>query len=87
MLGVKDRNDISHFLFKILQILSVQEKKFMDLQIPRKYFLDKLVQSVELHTFNDVSEFALSAVCYIRVEYSDQSFAVRFVIGKARVAS
>ena len=58
----------------------------MDQQIPRKYLLDKLVRSVELHTLNDVSEFALSAVCYIRVEYSDQSIAARFVIGKARVA-
>ena len=58
---------------------------FKDLQIPRNYFLDKPIRSVQLHTFTDASEFALSAVCYIRVEYSDQSIAVRFVIGKARV--
>ena len=59
---------------------------FKDLQIPRNYFLDKPIRSVQLHTFTDASEFALSAVCYIRIEYSDQSIAVRFVIGKASVA-
>ncbi|XP_075256602.1 uncharacterized protein LOC142349074 [Convolutriloba macropyga] len=59
---------------------------FKDLQIPRNYFLDKPIRSVQLHTFTDASEFALSAVCYIGVEYSDQSIAVRFVIGKTRVA-
>ena len=60
--------------------------KIKDLEIPRNYFLDKPIWSVQLHTFTDASEFALLAVCYIRVEYSDQSIAVRFVIGKARVA-
>ena len=60
--------------------------KFKDLQIHRNYFLNKPIRSVQLHTFTDASEFALSAVCYNRVEYSDQSIAVRFVIGKARVA-
>ena len=59
---------------------------FKDLQIPRNYFLDKPIRSVQLHTFTDASKFPLSAVCYIRVEYSDQSIAVGFVIGKARVA-
>ena len=57
---------------------------FKDLQISRNYFLDKPIQSVQLRTITDASEFALSAVCYIRVEYTDQSIAVRFVIGKAR---
>ena len=55
---------------------------FKDLQIPRNYFLDRPIRSVQLHTFTDASQFAVSAVCYIRVEYSDQSIAVRFVIGK-----
>ena len=59
---------------------------FRDLQIPRNYFLDKPVRSVHFHTFTDASEFALSFVCYIRVEYYDQSIAVRFVVRKARVA-
>ena len=59
---------------------------FKDLQIPRNFFLDKPIRSVQLHTITDASQFALSAVCYIRVEYSDQSIAIRFVIGKARVA-
>ena len=40
---------------------------FKDLQIPRNYFLDKPIRSVQLHTFTDASEFPLSAVCYIRV--------------------
>ena len=59
---------------------------FKDLQIPRNYLLDKPVRSVQLHTFTDASEFALSAVCHIKVEYFEQSIAHRFVIGKARVA-
>ena len=42
---------------------------FKDLQIPRNYFLEKPIRSVQLNRFSDASEFALSAVCYIRVEY------------------
>ena len=73
--------------FPDLVSLKDEIPNFKDLEIPRNYFLDKHIRSIRLHMFTDASEFALSAVCYIRVEYSDQSIAVRFVIGKARVAT
>ena len=59
---------------------------FKDLQIPRNYSLDKPIRSVQLDTFTDASEFALSVVCCIRVEYSDQSIAIRLILRKTRVA-
>ena len=59
---------------------------FKDIEIPRNYFLDKTISSIELHTFTDASEYALSAVSYMRIEYSDRSISVKFVMGKARVA-
>ena len=59
---------------------------FKDIAIPRNYFLDKTISSIELHTFTDASEYALSAVSYMRIEYSDRSISVKFLMGKARVA-
>ena len=59
---------------------------FKDVDIPRNYFLNKTVSSIELHTFTDASEYALSAVSYMRIEYSDRSISVKFVMGKAHVA-
>ena len=41
---------------------------------------------IELHTFTNASELALSAVSYLRIEHIDESVSVAFVIGKARVA-
>ena len=59
---------------------------FKDVEIPRKFFLDKTISSIELHTFTDASEYAQSAVSYMRIEYSDRSISVKYVMGKARVA-
>ena len=59
---------------------------FKDVEIPRNYFLDKTISSIELHTFTDASEYALSAVSYMRIEYSDRSISVKFVMGKAGIA-
>ena len=59
---------------------------FKDVEIPRSYFLDKIISSIDLHTFTDASEYALSAVSYMRIEYSDRSISVKYEMGKARVA-
>ena len=57
-----------------------------EIEIPRNCFLDKTISSIKLLTLTDASEYALSAVSYMRIEYSDRSISVKFVIGKARVA-
>ena len=44
------------------------------------------ISLIELHTFTDASELALSAVSYLRIEHINESVSVIFVIGKARVA-
>ena len=59
---------------------------FKDVEIPRNYIPDKTVSSIELHTFIDASKYALSAVSYMSIEYSDRSISVKFFMGKARVA-
>ena len=59
---------------------------FQDVHLPRKLFNEIPISSIELHTFTDASELALSAVSYLRIEHIDESVSVAFVIGKARVA-
>ncbi|XP_075256011.1 uncharacterized protein LOC142348522 [Convolutriloba macropyga] len=59
---------------------------FKDVHLPRKLLNEIPISSIELHTFTDASELALSAVSYIRIEHIDESVSVAFVIGKARVA-
>ena len=65
--------------------LREENPAFKDVEIPRNYFLDKTINSIELHTFTDASEYALSAVSYMRIKYSDRSISVKYVMGKARV--
>ena len=60
---------------------------FKDVEIPRNYFLNKIVSSIDIHTLTDASEYALSAVSYMRIENSDRLISVKLVMGKARVAS
>ena len=43
------------------------------------------IQSTALHTFTDASDYALSAVSYLRTEYVDKTTDVVFMMGKARV--
>ena len=59
---------------------------FKDVKIPGNYFLDETVSSNEFHTFTDASEYALSAVSYMRMEYSDRSISVEIAMGRSRVA-
>ena len=77
------------FLLDDIQDFSSLRKEvptFKDNEIPWIYFLNKTISSIELHTFTDASDYALSAVSYMQIEYSDRSISVKFVIGKARVA-
>ena len=66
--------------------LKKELSSFQDVHLPRKLFNEIRISSIELHTFTDASELALSAVSYLRIEYIDESVSVAFVIGKARVA-
>ena len=59
---------------------------FQDVNLPRKLLNETSILSIELHTFTDASEFASSAVSYLRIDHIDESVSVAFVIGKARVA-
>ena len=63
--------------------------ELQDLQrisLPRCYFKNKKIVSVQLHGFSDASERALASVIYIRVEYEDGEIDVKFVSSKARVS-
>lgn len=55
--------------------------------VPRCYFEGiSNVKAIQLHLFCDASESAFCACAYIRIEYSDGRFAVRFVAAKSKVA-
>ena len=66
--------------------LKKERSSFKDVHLPRKLLNEIPISSIELHTFTDASELALSAVSYLRIEHIDESVSVAFVIGKARVA-
>ena len=74
-------DDISDF-----ENLKKELSSFQDVHLPRKLFNKIPISSIELRTFTDASELALSAVSYLRIEHIDESVSVAFVIGKARVA-
>ncbi|XP_075256676.1 uncharacterized protein LOC142349146 [Convolutriloba macropyga] len=60
---------------------------YQNISIPRALFRrNSKIQSTALHTFTDASEYALSAVSYLRTEYVDKLNDVVFMMGKARVA-
>ena len=59
---------------------------FQNVHLPRKLLNEIPILLIELHTFTNASDLALSAVCYLRTEHFDESVSVEFVIGKARVA-
>ena len=66
--------------------LKKELSSFKDVHLPRTLLNEIPISSIELHTFTDASELALSAVSYLRIEHIDESVSVAFVIGKARVA-
>ena len=66
--------------------LKKELSSFQDVHLPRKLLNVIPISLIELHTFTDASELALSAVSYLRIDYIDESVSVAFVIGKARVA-
>ena len=61
---------------------------YQNISIPRALFRrNTKIQSTALHTFTDASEYALSAVFYLRTEYVDKTVYIVFMMGKARVAA
>ncbi|XP_075241673.1 uncharacterized protein LOC142336649 [Convolutriloba macropyga] len=68
------------------EILKKELSSFQDVHLPRKLLNEIPISLIELHTFTDASELALSAVSYLRIEHIDESVSVAFVIAKARVA-
>ncbi|XP_075253227.1 uncharacterized protein LOC142345029 [Convolutriloba macropyga] len=66
--------------------LKKELSSFKDVHLPRKLLKEIPISSIELHTFTDASELALSVVSYLQIEHIDESVSVAFLIGKARVA-
>ena len=63
------------------ELPSLSQKK-----VPRSLQLQKIVQSVGLHTFVDASQDAYGAVVYLRIVYQDESVSVRLITSKTKVA-
>ena len=58
-----------------------------DIKVPRSYRTEALKCSsrIELHTFCDASEMAISAVSYLRIVHNTCQVQVAFVLGKAKL--
>ena len=58
-----------------------------DIKVPRSYGTEALKCSarIELHTFCDASEMAISAVSYLRIVHNTCQVQVAFVLGKAKL--
>ena len=73
--------------FADLTQLQNELREFCEISIPRCLFINKAIKETALHTFSDASEYALSAVSYLRIDYVDETTVqVKFIMGKARVA-
>ena len=72
--------------FADLTQLQNELREFCEISIPRCLFIIKTIKETALHTFSDASEYALSAISYLRIEYVDETVQVKFIMGKARVA-
>jgi hypothetical protein len=57
-----------------------------DIRIPRRYFSEEAILTVELHGFSDASEAAYAAVVYLRATYPVHSPTCRLVMAKTKVA-
>ena len=60
-----------------------------DIKVPRSYGTEALKCSagIELHTFYDASDMAISAVLYLRIVHNTCQVQVAFVLGKAKLTS
>ena len=58
-----------------------------DIKVPRSYGTEASKRSspMELHTFCDASEMAISAVSYLRIIHNTCQVQVTFVLGKAKL--
>ena len=73
--------------FRLKYFNSISElQELQRISLPRCYFKEKKIVSVQLHGFSDASERAFASVIYIRVEYEDGEIDVKFVSSKARVS-
>ena len=55
-------------------------------RIPRCYFTEQRVKTLQFHGFSDASELAYAGVLYLRAEYETGKVDVRFVSSKSNVA-
>ncbi|XP_075243908.1 uncharacterized protein LOC142338156 [Convolutriloba macropyga] len=77
--------DVQQFL-EFIQFKS-DLPSYQNISIPRALFRrNTKIQSTALHMFTDASDYALSAVSYLKTEYVDKTVDVVFMMGKARVA-
>ena len=72
--------------FADLTQLQSEPRDFREVSIPRCLFINKAIKETALHTFSDKSEYALSAVLYLRIEYLNETVQAKFIMGKDRVA-
>ena len=59
--------------FADLTQLQNELREFREVSIPRCLFINKAIKETALHTFSDASEYALSAVSHLRIEYVDET--------------
>ena len=72
--------------FANLTQLQNELRDFREDSITRCLFIEKAIKETAHHTFSDASEYELSAVSFLRIEYLDETDQVKFIMGKARVA-
>ena len=62
--------------------LTQLQNELRDFSKPRCLFINKAIKETALQTFSDASEYALSAVSYLWIEYLDKTVQVKFIMRK-----
>ena len=55
---------------------------FREVSLPHCLFINKAIKEKDIHMFSDASDYALSAVLYLRIEYLNETVPVKFIMGK-----